>query len=107
MKKPYVREWENDTIKPEDNYPRSSRKTRTRLSAETGGAHGVRDLAMLEPAIARRQTEQEQEDHDQAIDERTEDVAVQVEEVIFFGRGVMRTANRASGTALWTKSRKK
>jgi len=29
MKEPCVREWENHTIKPEDNYQQSSRKTRT------------------------------------------------------------------------------
>jgi death on curing protein len=55
MKETCVREWENHTIKPEDIYPRSSRKTRTHFIAEIGGAHGVRDLTMLESAIARPQ----------------------------------------------------
>jgi antitoxin component of MazEF toxin-antitoxin module len=34
MKEPCVREWENHTIKPEDNYQQSSRKTRRKKLSE-------------------------------------------------------------------------
>jgi len=39
---------------------------------------------------------QEQEDHDQAVDERTEDIAAQVEEVAFLGPGVMQHNQRGA-----------